>query len=622
VLKASLIRIHLKVRKSVVFAIEIILGLPHPCFMVPYERNQLFTGRDEFLNQLFNQFRDPTPRYHGRLALYGLGGIVKTQVALEFVYRFQNSYTRIYWISGVSQESLLDGYQKIAQQAEIQIPLGSKPIERASRVLAWLKQTQNWLLVVDNLDDIDVLSTSNLNMPNVIETLLPQAGPLHHTLITTRNRHADNIPAQGIEVLLFDKAEAIELLVSSSTISVSSSDPKEVGSLEAIVHELGYLPLAIVQAAAFVKEVTQDFGSFLQQYQAHRPGVHKWTPQGLRSYPHSVATTWLMSFQVVRNKNLPAAELFQLLAFLNPDGVRIDFLQAGAEVLHDDVEQLLAKPVEMAKALLELEKFSLLKWDRTAQTLLIHRLVRAVVKDEMSDTELTTFRSMVIDLCDVAFPDDWDSFEDRVACRDCVGQVMTPLLDVAVVRTETTAGVMFLIGRFLYGDGKSKDSEQLFSRGLEISSQIYGQDHSNTLILMRNLAAAYWRQGKTAEAATLLEEVVQKEKQILGDNDPETLNSMSDLTVMYLDLGKIKEAAVLQEEALQKKMQILAHNHPATLTSMHVLALIYIEQGKMGEAATLQEEVCKKRKQILGDDHPHTLASLNNLASTYHVKEN
>jgi len=97
VLKASLIRIHLKVRKSVVFAIEIMLGLPHPCFMVPYERNPFFTGRDEFLNQLFNQLRDPTPRYHGRLALYGLGGIGKTQVALEFVHRFQSSYSRIYW---------------------------------------------------------------------------------------------------------------------------------------------------------------------------------------------------------------------------------------------------------------------------------------------------------------------------------------------------------------------------------------------------------------------------------------------------------------------------------------------------------------------------------------------
>jgi len=354
----------------------------------------------------------------------------------------------------------------------------------------------------------------------------------------------------------------------------------------------------------------------------HRSKLHKWIPQlGLHSYPHSVATTWLMSFQVVRTRNPPGAELFQLLAFLNPDGVRVDFLQAGAEALGDqkkDVRQLLSNQIEMAKALLELGSFSLLKWDRTAKTLLVHRLVQAVVKDEMSDIELTTFRITVIDLCCGAFPDDWDSFEGRVACRNCVGQVMTPLLDAGVAHTKKAALIMSNVGLFLGEDGKFKDSQQLLTSGLEISSQIYGQDHSKTLRLMGDLAVSYWRQGKTGEAATLLEEVVQKEKHILGDNDPETLTRMCNLAVMYLDLGKIKEAAVLQEEALQKKMQILAHNHPATLTSMHVLALIYKEQGKMGEAATLQEAVCKKRKQILGDDHPDTLASLNNLASTYH----
>ena len=466
---------------------------------------------------------------------------------------------------------------------------------------------------MNNLDHIDVLSTSNLNMPNVIETLLPQAGPLQHTLITTRNRHADNIPARGIEVLLFDKAEAIELLVSLSTISVAS-DPNKLGSPETIVHELGYLPLAIVQAAAFVKEVTQEFGSFLQQYQAHRPEVHKWTPQGLRSYPHSVATTWLMSFQIVRNKNLPAAELFQLLAFLNPDGVRIDFLQAGAEVLQDDVEQLLAKPIEMAKALLELEKFSLLKWDRTAKTLLVHRLVQAVVKDEMSDTELTSFRSMVIDLCDVAFPDKWDTFEDRIACRNCVGQVMTPLLDVEVECTGAAAYIMSHVAQFLSEDGKFKDSEQLLNRVVQLYSQIAGDHHQHAVTLMHNLASIYWRQGKMGEAATLQEEVLQKTKQSLGDNHPETLICMSSLALTYRDQGKMKEATVLYEKVLRRQKQTVGSDHPTTLRSMNDLASIYWSQGRMDEAAILLEEVLQRKRPSLGRD---TLVNMNNLGLTY-----
>jgi hypothetical protein len=152
--------------------------------MVPYERNQYFTGRDAFLKRLFSRFQDSSPApYCGRLALYGMGGIGKTQAALEFVYRYQSYYSRIYWISAVSQESLLDGYAKIAKRAEIKMPNDFTPIEIADRVLSWLRENQSWLLVIDNLDDINILSTRNLGVKNTVQILLPQCGLQQHTLI-------------------------------------------------------------------------------------------------------------------------------------------------------------------------------------------------------------------------------------------------------------------------------------------------------------------------------------------------------------------------------------------------------------------------------------------------------
>ena len=129
-----------------------------------------------------------------------MGGIGKTQTALEFVYRYQSYYSRIYWISAVSSESLLDGYQKTGKQSDISIVPDSKPVDVAEQVFLWLKTTPNWLLVIDNLDDIDVLSTQNLGHPNIIHSLLPEPGPGQHTLITTRNPNADHIPAQAKEV--------------------------------------------------------------------------------------------------------------------------------------------------------------------------------------------------------------------------------------------------------------------------------------------------------------------------------------------------------------------------------------------------------------------------------------
>lgn len=149
-----------------------------------------------------------------------------------------------------------------------------------------------------------------------------------------------------------------------------------------------------------MREVAGDFVIFLDDYNKNHKDVHKWIPQKIRSYSHSIATTWSISFNIVRNNNSQAAELLQLLSFLNPDGILIDFLQCGAEVLPDDLRQVVSNRIDMSKALIELEKFSLLKWNQLTKTLLVHRLVQMAVKDEMSDADLMMFRTTIIDLCE------------------------------------------------------------------------------------------------------------------------------------------------------------------------------------------------------------------------------
>ena len=592
------------------------IGLPPPCFMVSYERNQFFKGRDEFLKQIFDRFRDTTPRpYQGRIALFGLGGIGKTQTALEYVYRYQSSYNRIYWIAADNQASLLNGYQKIAKRSELQISLNSNPIEIAEHVLSWLRQEEKWLLVIDNLDDINVLSTSNLGHTNVVATLVPQTGPQQHTLITTRNPNSGGIPADGLEVPVLDPTNAIDLLSTLSKIAIAASSSESKQAYQ-IIQALGYLPLAIEQAAAYVREVAGDFVTFLDDYNKNHKDVHKWIPQGIRSYPHSVATTWSMSFNIVRNNNSQAAELLQLLSFLNPDGILIEFLQSGVEALPDGLRQIVSNRIDMSKALIELERFSLLKWNRLTKTLLIHRLIQMVIRDEMSDADLMTLRTIIIDLCDQSFPQEWIN-ENRKLCREYIGQIMGPLLDLEIIRTEKSASIMFRVGWFLREDGKISDSERLSSQAVKIYREILGDDHCDTLTTMHNLASTYRAQGRTGEAAGLQEEVLEKSRRILGDDHPDTLTTMDSLAKTYSYQGKTGEAAGLQEEVLEKERRILGDDHPDTLTTMNNLANTYWAQGRTGEAAALHEQVLEKRRRILGDEHPSTLTTMHNLATTY-----
>ena len=326
-----------------------------------------------------------------------------------------------------------------------------------------------------------------------------------------------------------------------------------------------------------------------------------------------------MSFNIVRNTHAQAAELLRLLSFLNPDGILIDFLQSGIEALDNDLRQVVSNRVGLAKALIELEKFSLLKWDRFTQTLSIHRLVQTVVKDEMSETELTTFRTTVINLCDRSFPQRWSN-ETRPICRVYLSQVVGPLLSLKIVRTEKSADIMHRVGRFLREDGKTSDSEQLLLQAIDIRVEISGLDQPFTLTIMNTLASTYSAQGKPTEAAALGEEVLQRTKKILGDDHPDTLTSKNNLALTYLALGKTVEAAALQEEELDKRKRILGDDHLSTLISMNNLAETYRTQGRTTDAVALHEEVLQKRKKILSDDHPDTLTSKNNLAETYRTQ--
>lgn len=160
-------------------------------FLVPYDVNPHFVGRKEILKTLRKKLCEVEQKqYNHRIALYGLGGVGKTQTALAYVYAYKMDYDAIYWITGVNEASLLSGFQEIANttgllkgNADIQ------PTDVAKTVLSWLRNQDNWLLVIDNLDDV-----------SVVDGYLPHRDERKHTIITTRNPNFDEIPAGGLEI--------------------------------------------------------------------------------------------------------------------------------------------------------------------------------------------------------------------------------------------------------------------------------------------------------------------------------------------------------------------------------------------------------------------------------------
>ena len=576
--------------------------------MVPYQRNPHFTGRDELLSQLNEKLCETKQKkFNHRLAIYGIGGVGKTQVAIEYVYRYEAQYDGLYWISASDQAALLSGFQEIGSLTGcVSTATDLKPKEVAKGVLSWLRKQERWLLVIDNLDDISIVSG-----------YLPETNKGGHTLITTRNPDSMKIPAEGVEIPVLGKEAAIELLhlrSNSNPTEYSSSEKLQAAEL---VKELGFLALAIEQASAFIRSSVYSIPEFLQIYYKSRKRLLRRKPEGNYPYPNSVAATFLLSVDKVKEmeNGADAVKLLHLLIFLNPDGILIYFLKSGCQSLNDELREIVEDELIFHDALELLQQFSLVGLSQKRDSIVIHRLIQTVMKDELSKTELHAYWSEVIHLCNKVFPKTVTN-ETMDLCRRFQNQVLEPVIEAAGVQSSSASTLLSRIASFLGEDGKYGDSERFNKLSLDINKTLLGDEHPSTLTSMNDLALTYYHQGKLQEAADLQEQVLEKRRRILGEEHLATLMAMNNLAGMYQVQGRNADAAEIQEEVLEKQRQILGEEHPYTLTTMHNLAMTYQAQGRNADAAEIQEEVLEKQRQILGEEHPSTLTTMHNLAMT------
>lgn len=571
---------------------------------MPYQRNPHITGRDELLDQLYVRVSERKPKqYNHRVALYGLGGVGKTQVAIEYAYRNESIYSGIYWISAVDEAALLSGFLEIATETKCVPSVENlKLTEVAKRVLRWLRKRPSWLMIYDNLDDI-----------TVVKNYLPDMTSEGHTLITTRNPNAISIPAEGLEVDVLDVQGAMELLCIRSEIVALDAVKAEAIK---IVTELGFLPLAIEQAAAYIREASKDIFTFFETYRANRTQIHQRIPHGNWDYSSSVATTWLLAFSVIAKKNIGAAKLLRLFAFLNPDLILIDFLQAGLDGLDHELQKVVRSPLVFQAALFLLEQFSLIR--RWKDGITIHRLVQTVIKDNMTEAEKQEQWDSAIGLCYTAFPN--PATENRMTCRRYQEQVMVPLASQNWENSSRFGEILIRVGQFLDVDGKDKEAEAMCLKSVRIFSALRGETHPDTLNAIHHLQSVYAHLGKFKNAGKLGKQNLENRKRILGEEHLETLRSMHTLASVYERQGLYTDAVELYQRCSDLRLKVLGREHPDTLGSYRNLGWVYMRLGRFIEATKLLEQCSEASTRVLGEEHPDTLTGVNHLATTYRLQ--
>jgi tetratricopeptide (TPR) repeat protein/transcriptional regulator with XRE-family HTH domain len=587
---------------------------------VPYARNPHFTGRAELLSALEQQLSPQEPDQPTRIrqtaltqtqAIKGLGGIGKTQVAVEYAYRAreQARYAHTLWITAASEEAIQSSFLELAALLPAISTKGETDQHRlVAAIIAWLEQCeQPWLMIFDNADE-----------PSLVLPYLPRRGK-GSILLTTRASAVGSL-APSIEVETMGLLEGTHLLLRRAHRFTHATD-EEINEAGNIVVELGQFPLALDQAGAYIEETGCSLHDYLQIYQQHRHVLLARRGRQATGYPEPVATTWSLSFEQVEQVNPAATELLRLCAFLAPDHIPEELLIKGAPHWPPLLRQAVMDSFTFNQLLEPLLAFSLVKRLSEDHLLSIHRLVQAVQMERLSPEEQQQWAERLVRAVNVIFPrDPQDPVAAWPRCQRYLeqGQACDTLIQQHQLLLPEAAEVLERAATYLRERAMYARAEPLYQRALHIQEHLLEAEHPLIASLLNDLAVLYYQQGRYAEAEPLYEQALHIREQRLEPEHPDTAQSLNDLGLLYYNQGKYAEAEQLYQRALHIRERRLEPDHPLMAESLHNLALLYSEQGRYAEAEPFYLRDLHILEKQQGAEHSEVAYPLTGLAFLYY----
>ncbi|KAI9778144.1 MAG: hypothetical protein M1839_008353 [Geoglossum umbratile] len=633
-----------------------------PVFSVPFGRDKQFVGREDILSQVEEQLQ-----IRHRVSLHGLGGIGKSQVAIEYAHRFRNSNPKahVFWVYAASVGRFDQSYKDVARK--LKLPRVDDPdVDVCELVSDWFNDDDNghWLIILDNADNSDLFfpptdfdtpfTQINMTKRPLVDYLPRRLDSQHSLIVTTRSRTLGEDLTNGepcIEIPTFTPQEARILLQSRATRMVDGRDESDVKRLLEI---LGYIPLAITQATAFMRRNRMHLQKYLEALEKDEENLKDHLSTELRDHrrelgiPNSVFRTWRLSFDMIREQEPRAAAILSLMAMLDRQQIPEKLLRRRDE-----------RDVDFSTAIGSLEGLSLITREVQQDKFTMHRLVQLSVHVwlEQQREKLSQADNALVLLAD-RFPngehENWETCESFLPHAQAVLQhqfmSQSSVIHRAILlyniswfdwrqgrydlahkksleayqinlerlgrEDRQTLNSLALAALVLQSQGKYGEAERVNRRVLEGREEALGAEHPDTLASMADLASTFWNQGRWKEAEELGVQVMETRKRVLGEEHPDTLTSMANLASTFLNQGRWKEAEELGVQVMETSARVLGEEHPDTLTSMANLASTFLNQGRWKEAEELEVQVMETSARVLGEEHPDTLTNMANLAFT------
>jgi tetratricopeptide (TPR) repeat protein len=545
------------------------------------------------------------------VVLTGIWGVGKTQLAAAYARaRLASGWRLIAWVNARDGESLRAGLAAVAKATGLSDD-GSRygAVDAGQAVRSWLETDgSRCLLVFADAED-----------PGLLRPFVPAAGAAGVVITVAREPTAEL--GTSVPVDVFSAEEAAALLDGRTGLA------DEAGAL-AVAAELGYLPLALDQAAAVIAGQHLGYAAYLAELQA-LPVEDYLVREGgeEQPYPPGVAEAVLLSLQAARAADPVGVctGVMEVMAMLSPAAVRRDLLCAAGQAgtLLGRGRRVAASMVD--QALERLTERSLLDFSLDGQAVSVHGLVARVVRGGLAQQGRLATAGRAAASALEASAEALAKSRDHTAIREMLGQI-TALLENAGTPAddgEEKLASMLIRLRLLalhhlieLGDSMPR----AIAIGAPLTADLermLGPSHPDTLSARNSLAAAYQAAGRAAEAIPLLAQTLAGRERLLGPDHPDTMSSRNNLARAYREAGRITDAIPLVQQTLAARQRLLGPDHPSTLASRNNLASAYRATGHPAEAIPLFELTLAACKRTLGSDDPRTVAARNNLALAY-----
>ncbi|MEH1167344.1 FxSxx-COOH system tetratricopeptide repeat protein [Micromonospora sp. CPCC 205539] len=575
-------------------------------------------------------------------AVHGLGGVGKTELALQYAHRWRDRYAVRWWVSADSPATIESGLAALTARVNPDLAMTTTTAEAAAWAIGWLQNQSGWLLVLDNVEQ-----------RSDVEPLLAQLDSGHVLITTRRDVNWDVLVDGCLRLDMLDRAAAVRLLLERG----GQSDQLAAAVL---ADELGYLPLALQQAAGYLRQTRLSMSVYLDRLRAQPVEVLNTIAEGDQA-ERAVAQVWLETLGRLRNERPTAIELLRILSCYAADDVPREALVTFAE-----------DPADVDRALSALASFNLVTLaETTAST---HRLLQTVVRnhaqtepdtsDESGDRQGTLWWRVThraVEMLNRARPggnpsdavDTWPQWRAVAPHIEALAQqIPDDSIDLtyvsligqlaiyygsqaryeAAMRFEQRAlgisetalpaghpGIALRLNNLAHrlGDlGRSEEALPLQRRALEISEAALPAEQANIAVRLGNLAYTLTTLGRSEEALPLQRRALETSEASLPADHPDIANRLGNLAYTLTTLGRPEEALPLQRRALEISEAALPAGHPGIALRLNNLAHTLGDLGRSEEALPLLRRALEISEAALPAGHPDIATRLNNLAQT------